>query len=72
MCAGYASHLRLVKEGEVNRPTRTGNNQTPNTKQNPTPQHQNTNKSNQARQGSLLERLREPGIGETDICQGAK
>ena len=71
MCAGYAQvHLRLVKEGEVNLPTRTGKSK--NTKQKPTLQNQTKNKGNQARQGSLLERLREPDIGETDIYQGAK
>ena len=64
MCRLCTSHLRLVKEGEVNRPSRTNKNQTPNQTKNPKP-------NNQARHGSLLERLREPKIGETDICQGA-
>ena len=64
VCRLCTSHLRLVKEGEVNRPTGTG-------KQTNTQPNKPQNHSNQARHGSLLERLRQPEIGETDIYQAA-
>ena len=64
VCRLCTSHLRLVKEGEVNRPSRTKRKQTPNQTKTPNP-------NNQARHGSHLQRLREPEIGETYVCQEA-